>query len=136
MPQASVIEKAPSFATLENIVALKKNWLVSVGVLIVRMKQLCILTEWQYRTLMIEMSKAGFRKTEPNSFERERSLVLEKVLPKLEEQGYSIHKIASALCLPLDEVASLLFKVSIATSNKTPVKSEKTSPPKLVLVKS
>ncbi|WP_432472346.1 helix-turn-helix domain-containing protein [Amphritea sp. HPY] len=135
IPRSSLLEASPSFVTLDDIIKLKRNWLVSVGATIVRMKHLNLLTEWQYRTLMVEMSKAGYRKTEPNSIERERSLIIEKVLPALLIQGITLPKLADQLELPLDEVASLLFKVSIATSNNK-VSVNRKNPPKLSLVKS
>lgn len=109
MPARSVIDIAPTFITLETVVELKNKWGVSAVSLIVRLKKLNLITDWQYRRLMQEASMEGYRKEEPKSIEREKSLIFEKILPLLADDGLSIKSFAAELKLPMDEVTSLMF---------------------------
>ena len=112
MPASSVIEVAPNFVTIDTIIELKSKWAVSAVSLIVRMRKLGLLTEWQYRTLMKEASIRGFRKSEPKPIDKEKSLIFQKILPLLAEDGFSVKNFASELNLPMDEVTNLMFMPS------------------------
>ncbi|WP_250668732.1 hypothetical protein [Escherichia coli] len=48
--------------------------------LIVRMRNLNVLTEWQYNSLMRDATAKGYRTGEPGGIERERSLIIEKMM--------------------------------------------------------
>lgn len=113
MPASSVHAVSFDFLSLETIIEMKKFWAVSVLALIVRLKRLRLLTEWQYRKLMQEASTSGFRKKEPFSVQKEKSMVFEKILPMLAEDGINIKTMANQLHLPLDEVTNLVFLPSV-----------------------
>lgn len=128
MPSSSVISYAPNFVTIDNLIQLKKNWAVSLVSLIVRFKQLELLTEWQYRTLMIEASQSGYRTKEPNSCEREKSLIFDKVLPMLKQDGIGLSDLAALLSLPLEELCNLIFMPTVVSTNPSAISNSKNKP--------
>lgn len=125
MPKSSVIATAPRYVSLDGLISLKKNWLVSVMAVIVRFKHLELITEWQYRSLMVEASQAGYRTQEPSGIGRERSLVADKILPMLKQDGVDIPTIAEKLNLPVEEVSNLLFRPAVIARNSSPTASSR-----------
>lgn len=113
MPRRTILAIKMPFPTLDGVISIKENWLVSAVALIVRMKNVGILTEWQYRTLMVEANKRGLRKEEINGIPRERSLMIDKLLHALKTDKIDMNTLASMLSIPIDELANLLFKVAV-----------------------
>ncbi len=112
MPRGSVLGHAPRFPTYQTLVSLKKRWAVSVAALAYRLHVLDLMTDWQYRGICVEIAKLG-KDCEPNSIQREGSLVLPKLLGNLYESGISRSRIAEQLCIPLSELEQLLFGLTI-----------------------
>ncbi|MCG6481417.1 ImmA/IrrE family metallo-endopeptidase [Vibrio parahaemolyticus] len=137
MPKITILPYKGTNITIESILALKEKWKVSAMALIVQMKNVGVLSEWQYKTLIVTASKMGLRTKELNGIPRERSLILEKLVKALIAEGTSINKLAEQLHLPLDEVSALLFSVGIINTHATQVvKSNSHShKPHLTLVK-
>lgn len=113
MPRASVLANAPRMATLRNLIQLKKQWVVSVSALAYRLHALNLLTDWHYRTLCIEIGQSGFRKTEPEGAQRERSHILATVFSALREEGVSKMAVAEQLQIDVDELNKLVFGLMI-----------------------
>ncbi|MDP2211852.1 MAG: XRE family transcriptional regulator [Candidatus Aquicultor sp.] len=113
MPQDSIKANAPRGGTLNQMIAAKRLWGVSVAALVYRMHKLGLLTDWQYRALYIELGKKGYRKNEPNEIERETSQVLAKVFNALRVDGISKADVARDLCLPVEELNKLVFGLVI-----------------------
>ena len=113
MPRASVLAKAPRFATLDHLMKLKKYWNVSVAALTVRLHALKVLSEWHYRKLMIDISSRGFRTFEPEPAPRESSQVLVKVFNALREEHIAKDDIAGALRIPVEEIDELMFGLAM-----------------------
>jgi Zn-dependent peptidase ImmA (M78 family) len=109
MPRNSVLALAPTFITLNSLLEMKKHWLVSVSALAYRLNTLGLLTEWQYRTLNMEISQKGWRKNEPNTIMRERSQIIDKVMALLKEQGISKSTIANELNIDVSELNQFIF---------------------------
>jgi hypothetical protein len=57
---------------LELLARLKREWKVSMAALLRRAQSLNIVTDWQYRSVMVEMSALGYRTAEPVEIDRER----------------------------------------------------------------
>lgn len=51
----------------------------------------------------------GYRYGEPDGIERERSLIIDKILTMLQTEGISLAVISKQLNIPIDELSSLLF---------------------------
>lgn len=133
MPKSSILASKPAFPSLDSIIQLKKNWLVSTMALIVRMKNVGAITEWQYRNLMVEASRKGLKTYEINGIKREKSLVIEKVLSTLAAQNITLPIIGKRLNLPLDEISNLLFKFGVISGGTPNIGKDKVVP-KLTLV--
>jgi Zn-dependent peptidase ImmA (M78 family)/DNA-binding XRE family transcriptional regulator len=111
MPAASVLARAPKIASVPELIRLKKVFGVSVAAINHRLHQLKLITDWQYRSLAIQISKSGYRVCEPEEAARETSLILPMLLGKLYDDGFSRRRIAQELGLPLQELESLFFSL-------------------------
>jgi Zn-dependent peptidase ImmA (M78 family)/DNA-binding XRE family transcriptional regulator len=109
MPRSSVLTYGPRIATIPALVQAKHHWNVSVGALAHRVYEVGLITEWQYRSLCIEIQKTGLRKTEPQSRPRETSQIFQKVFSALREQGIGKPELAAQLGWHLDELNALVF---------------------------
>jgi len=127
MPRRSVLAHAPRFATLANLIQLKKIWNVSLAALVYRLHSVGMLTDWHHRTLCIELSKRGYRTREPNESQRETSQVWVQALASLRRDGVAKSKLASLLHVPPLEIDALLFGL-VTTSVGNPISSTPTSP--------
>jgi len=137
MPKESIIAHKPPVYTLNYLIKLKRYWGVSLAALAYRFNALGLVSEWTYRSLCIEIAKQGYRSKEPEPMRRETSQLLTKVFDFLHDQKQSRRDIAKSLCLSIDEINALTFKLTPLSS----VVSEKTvgfpapkKPPKLCLV--
>lgn len=137
MPRSTILPYKGSNISIESILKLKHNWKVSAMALIVQMRSVGVLSEWQYKSLIIVASKMGLRTREINGIEREQSLVISKILAALEAEGVSIASLAKMLHLPLDEVTSLLFSFGVIHSdpNDSVIRNVSFRKPTLTLVK-
>lgn len=127
MPATSIIEYLPKFVTLQSLIKLKKKWSISLVSLVYRLHKLGFITEWQYRTLMIEASQKGYRKKEPDPCGRETSLLFDKVIPALKSRGIGLSSLAKELKLPIEELTNLMFRHSIVASNPSIQSSRKSN---------
>jgi Zn-dependent peptidase ImmA (M78 family) len=109
MPRDDVLAHAPRLATLPVLIQLKKRWIVALSALNYRLHTLCLTTDWQYRTLCIQISESGYRKNEPEPCARETSQVLEKVFTILRSEGVMRGDIATELCLRTEDLDALIF---------------------------
>ncbi|CAN7398816.1 XRE family transcriptional regulator [Rhizobium sp. LjRoot30] len=98
------------------IIKAKQRWRVSAMALTVRLNQLGWLSDWQYRTFCIELGRRGFRSSEPNGIERERSEIWQQILADLWKRRMTKKDIAQQLNLPHDEVESLIFGLAGMTT--------------------
>lgn len=112
MPRDNVLAVKMAFPTFDKIVQLKALWRVSAMALIVRMRNLSVISEWQYNSLMRDATANGYRNGEPGGIERERSLIIEKMMSVLAEEGIQLSSLAGLLNFPVDEVSSLLYGLS------------------------
>jgi len=109
MPRGSVIAGAPRSANVRDLIIAKHRWGVAVASLVYRMHQLGLLTDWQYRSLFIEMSASGYRQDEPSPIAHEASQVLAKVFSMLRADGLRRQDIARQLSIPVQELNKLVF---------------------------
>lgn len=109
MPKASVVSAAPRNPSIAQLVDLKKNWLVSLSALAYRMHSLGMITEWNYRSLCIEIAKRGYRKNEPHPIARETSQVLDKVFATMRHEGVTKADIARELKMYTTDIEALVF---------------------------
>jgi Zn-dependent peptidase ImmA (M78 family) len=119
MPSASVHAHAPRFATIDQLMRLKKIWGVSLAAITYRLHKLGLLSDWHYRKLYIEISKRGYRKAEPDGAPREASQILHKVFASLRADGITKHAVAEALKVRAEDVDELVFGLALTSLDGT-----------------
>ena len=80
--------------------------------MVYRLNRLNLITEWQYRTLNIEISKKGYNINEPDSITRETSQVLDKVFNNLSLEQISKADVALELGLSVKELQKLILGIA------------------------
>lgn len=120
MPANDVKARMPRSITVGMVLKAKTRWRVSAMAMAYRLNSLGLLSEWQYKSLCVELSRRGFRSSEPGGIERESSLVWRKVLFKLWEERTTKLDIADCLSLPLDELEGLIW--NLAGVNERPAR--------------
>lgn len=121
MPRAAIFAQSLNNASVERILSAKRRWGVSAMALTYRIRQLGILSEWRYNQNIKELSKRGYRNSEPNSLlVREKSEVLAKVFGALRGQGTSLSEMATDIGIFHEELNEYVFGLVPIT----PVKKE------------
>lgn len=136
MPKESVVANQPPVYTIKYLMKLKHYWGVSLAALAYRFNALGLVSEWNYRSLCIDIAKSGYRTNEPEPMERETSQLLTKVLDILHSQKQGRREIAESLSLSVDEINALTFQLTALSvvSGGATVDSASRVPPKLRLV--
>ena len=139
MPREAILAGARTYPTLESLIPVKKKWKVSLASLVFRLHRLQIISDWHYHLLFTELSRLGYRKSEPEGVPREMSQVLEKVFAYLRKQGVAKHHLASELAIPVSELESLVFGlVTLTVKGSAGIESERAArfaTPKLAVVR-
>lgn len=112
MPANDVRARIPRPVTINTVLQLKRRWRVSAMALAYRLMCLQLLSDWQYKSLCIELSKRGYRSSEPVGVDRETSPTWLKVLSQLWTERMTKDQIATALNLPLDELEGLIWNLA------------------------
>ena len=109
MPKASVLEGAPMSPTIETLVQWKRKWNVAVAALAHRLRDLELVSEWQYRTLCVQIARLGYRTEEPDPIGRETSQVLEKIFEALHAEGKARADVARELRIDANDLEAVVF---------------------------
>jgi Zn-dependent peptidase ImmA (M78 family)/DNA-binding XRE family transcriptional regulator len=112
MPENDVRARTPRFINFDTVISMKERWRVSAMAMAVRLHHLGLVSEWQYKSLCIELTKRGYRTGEPRGIKRETSIVWTKVLKQLWAERISKNEIAKTLLIPLDELEGLVWGLS------------------------
>lgn len=111
MPKGDVLSKLPRAYSIQQLISEKTRWRVSLAALNYRLHKLDITTEWKNRDFCIEIARRGYNRNEPNSIQREKSVIWDKVLKTLWSEGSTHIDIAKAIHVPDSEVADLVFGI-------------------------
>lgn len=112
MPAKDVRASVSTRITIDTILRAKKRWRVSAMAMAYRLNSLRLLSDWQYKSICIELGKRGFRTSEPGGIDRETSIIWRKVLTQLWSERTTKNDIANALHLPLDELEGLIWNLA------------------------
>lgn len=112
MPENDVRSRVPRFINADVVIRLKSRWRVAAVALAYRLHHLGLVSEWQYKSLCIELGKRGYRNGEPQGVQRETSIVWKKVLTQLWTERVTKNGIARQLNIPLDELEGLIWELS------------------------
>lgn len=110
MPAVPTAQTAPRFVSLRDVREEKLRWRVSAMAYIRRLFQLGCISERQYKSLVVEATQAGYRRSE-GDIPRETSLLIPKLLALMAEDGLSLADIASTLGITTRELRGLMFAV-------------------------
>ena len=113
MPHASVLAHGLRNATPDRILRAKQTWKVAAMALTHRLYELDLLTEWGYRTACVQLSRLGYRRSEPDGIPRESSQVLAKVFRSLREGGETPATIADAIGISTEELQAHVFGLTL-----------------------
>lgn len=109
MPRTSVYAAAPRYPHVNTIIELKKIWNVSATAITLRLHRLSLISEWHYRTLLIQLGDMGYRMSEPDGIPRETSQLLTKVFRSLRRDGLTKDDIANQLLINRSELETIIF---------------------------
>jgi len=112
MPAEDVIARIPRRVTTDTVIRAKARWRVLAMAMAYRLHQLKRLSEWQYKSICIDLTKRGYRTGEPNGIGREKSKVWRQVLTMLWQERVTKADIARELGLPLGEVEGLIWSLT------------------------
>ena len=112
MPANDVKARLPRSITVDAVLQLKTRWRVSAMAMAYRIHSLKRMTDWQYKSVCIELGRRGYRQGEPIGVERETSVIWKKVLTQLWSERVTKNDIASSLHLPLDELEGLIWNLT------------------------
>jgi Zn-dependent peptidase ImmA (M78 family)/DNA-binding XRE family transcriptional regulator len=80
MPRSRVLTQSLRSAGLERILAARSFWRVSAMAMTLRLHELSLLSDWQYRSTCMTLSERGYRSAEPGGIIPETSQLLRKVM--------------------------------------------------------
>lgn len=112
MPAKDVKARIGRPISINTVLTLKGRWRVSAMAMAYRLNILGILSDWQYKSVCIELGKRGYRLAEPTGIERETSIIWRKVLSQLWSEKTTKNDIAKSLNLPLDELEGLIWNLA------------------------
>ncbi len=116
MPEADVNSSLGHVYSSSQIIKAKVRWKVSAMALATRLNRMNRLSDWNYRSILIDLGRQGYRTDEPLGVERETSTLLAKVLAALWSKGITKKDIADDLNLPWEEVETLIFGLAAPAS--------------------
>ncbi|SFO01771.1 ImmA/IrrE family metallo-endopeptidase [Sphingomonas sp. OK281] len=117
MPERDVIARIPRPITVDLVLRAKQRWRVSAMAMAYRMKALRLLSDYQYKSICIELGRRGYRTAEPGGIERETSIVWRKMLSHLWSERTTKAEIARDLNMPLDELEGLIWNLAAVGSH-------------------
>lgn len=112
MPARDVKARISRLVTIETVLRAKFRWRVSAMAMAYRLNTLRLVSDWQYKSICIELGKRGYRLGEPNGIERETSSIWYKVLTQLWSEKTTKNDIANDLHLPIDELEGLIWNLA------------------------
>jgi len=115
MPRGSVLGQGLRDATAARILRAKRIWKVAAMALTHRLYELDLLTEWGYRTVCVQLSRLGYRRSEPDGIQRESSQLLSKVFRSARDDGETLATIAAAIGITSEELKDHVFGLTLTT---------------------
>lgn len=108
IPRDDFEAHVPMVHSLEQLIAHKARWGVSVAALARTAFDSNVLSDWHYRELCKQISYRGYRTKEPFPMKREESVLWKKVFEELWKDRLTKDHVASQLGVPSDEISSLI----------------------------
>jgi Zn-dependent peptidase ImmA (M78 family)/DNA-binding XRE family transcriptional regulator len=122
MPTKGLVPQLVGQPSLSDVMELKAFWKVSATAMVRRLHQLGRISDWQYRSWMIDLSEKGFRTSEPDGIPKEQSALLRQVLTLARQDGWGNERISKELGIPRRDFAEALVGLTV-----TPVAGKDTN---------
>jgi Zn-dependent peptidase ImmA (M78 family)/transcriptional regulator with XRE-family HTH domain len=100
---------------LADLASLKRKWRVSMQAIARRAKDLQIIDERRYRSLCVQMSRNGWRKSEPVQISAESPKLYTQMVLAHVEAGYTAEELAKLLFVSEQEVHRILVDAGSPT---------------------
>jgi len=113
LPRSAAIATGLSNPRLGQVLRTKAAWQISATLLVKRLRDVDMLSDWSYRTLMIELSQRGYRSGEPDGIPRETSQFLNGAIRRLRSEGISMTDLAARLRIDKSDLREYLFGLVI-----------------------
>lgn len=124
MPASSVFAALRRPITMDGLIKLKARWKVSLSALAYRLWKLKALSDWQYRSMVIEI-KGRYKKTEPEPIAPETSQLWRKVFSDTQNPNQSKRALAGQLSIPQADLHALTFGMNIADGGSPAGKTQR-----------
>lgn len=110
LPSSDVLARVKRVISLPQLIEAKRRWGVALSALVYRLHELGIASDWQYRTLFVEMAKKNYLADEPNPIDtRETSSLLSQVFQHLQDQEVQLRDVAEDLSWRPNQLAEFVF---------------------------
>lgn len=109
MPEADLRANMPSNSSVEVLLSKKRRWGVSAMALAYRLHDLGMLSDWQYHTTCVNLSRRGFRSGEPGGMDRESSKLLGQIVTDLRSTRGGYERLRRELALENRDLDDLIF---------------------------
>ncbi|WP_197288650.1 ImmA/IrrE family metallo-endopeptidase [Nocardia sp. NRRL S-836] len=120
MPANDIRQALTGTIDLSRLLVLKEQWRVSMWALLRRAHTLSAISDWQYRTLTVEMSSLGYRTAEPLKLDAEKPGAVRAAVERQLSQGHDVESLAQASLLRIDEFTQLFLDPNTAGAPEPP----------------
>lgn len=124
MPPEAVVASAPRNPGLREIDRLRHKFAVSIPAMAHRLYTLKLLSEWQYKSLCVQMSEKGLRTHEPDALAFESSTVWRRVFHDLRQRS-ELNDFCASIGLGYEQVAGHVFRPIPTAVEEPPAESQK-----------
>jgi Zn-dependent peptidase ImmA (M78 family) len=107
MPASDIRPAFTHGIDLARLADLKREWKVSMNALLRRALTLNAITEWQYRSVTVEMSALGYRTAEPIDIPAEVPRRVPELIKAARRRALSTEDLAAAVRLLPEDFAAL-----------------------------
>ncbi|MCK2241841.1 MULTISPECIES: XRE family transcriptional regulator [unclassified Crossiella] len=107
MPAKDIRANFQGAVDLRLLLSLKEQWHVSMWALLRRAHTLDEISDWQYRTLAVQMASLGYRTTEPSSLDPEQPVAVRAAVDWRLDHGSDVDSLARAALLRPEEFTCL-----------------------------
>jgi Zn-dependent peptidase ImmA (M78 family) len=114
MPTSQIRSHLQGHLELPQLLELKATWKVSMWALLRRAHTLGVISDWQYRSVAVEMSSLGYRTREPGELEPETPTGVTALVNWHLQQGRSVDELAAVTRLLPDEFVRLYMRVPVS----------------------
>lgn len=113
LPRAEIRKQLRGPLSVPRLMELKAHWKVSMWALLRRARTLGCISDWQYRTLAVEMSSLGYRTVEPVETDVEQPAAVPALIGQHLANGRNVEDLAAAAHLYPGEFAHLYMPASL-----------------------